>query len=73
MKGAAPVIFDERWYTVADIVEQLQVHEETVRKWIRDGDLLATSLSRKSGFRVQEQDLRAFLDRRAFAPKKLVA
>ncbi len=67
------MVFDERWYTVADLVEQLQVHEETVRKWIRDGDLRAYALSRKSGYRIRETDLREFLEAKATETKKLAA
>ena len=55
---------DERMLTVAEIVELLQVHEQTVRRWIKSGELRAIILGRKSGYRVRESDLRAFLEAR---------
>jgi excisionase family DNA binding protein len=55
---------DTRWLTVADICERLQVHEETVRRWIRSGDLPATALGRKAGYRIKESDFIAFLEKR---------
>lgn len=54
-----------RWYTVADVVEMLQLHEQTVRRWIRDGELPAYSLGRRSGYRISGEDLAEFLERRA--------
>lgn len=54
----------ERWITVADIVERLKVHEQTVRRWIRDGDLQAIELGGKSGYRVNEAEFEAFLAER---------
>ena len=56
---------DERWYTVAEIVELLKVHEQTVRRWLREGELRGYNLGGKSGYRVRESDLAAFLEGRA--------
>lgn len=53
---------EERWYEVKDIVEMLNVHEQTVRRWIRQGDLEAVMLGRKGGYRVKASDLEAFLE-----------
>ena len=53
---------DERWLDVKDIVELLQVHEQTVRRWIKQGDLPAILLGRKGGYRVAESDLNKFLE-----------
>ena len=66
---------DERWYTVEDVVDMLKVHEQTVRRWIKTGELRAIILGRKSGYRVRESDLRAFLaERDSFGDaKKAVA
>ncbi len=54
-----------RMYTVADIVELLGVHEESVRRWLRDGDLHGYMLGRKGGYRVSGQDLQEFLEKRS--------
>ena len=53
---------EERWYTVADIVEKLRVHEQTVRRWLREGDLKGYSFGGKSGYRIRSSDLEAFLE-----------
>ena len=64
--GACPLergkdVAGERWLTVVEIVEQLQVHEQTVRRWLRDGRLPGRNLGGRSGYRVRERDLEAFL------------
>jgi len=53
----------ERLLTVADICDRLQVHEETVRRWLRDGRLKGINLGGKSGYRIRESDLQDFLVR----------
>ena len=65
---------DERMLTVAEIVDMLKVHEQTVRRWIKAGELRAIILGRKSGYRVRESDLRAFLaERDSFGDAKKAA
>ncbi len=54
-----------RWYTIVEIVEMLSVHEQTVRRWLKAGELRGTLLGRKAGYRVLGNDLQAFLDARA--------
>lgn len=55
---------DEQWLTVEDVVTLLKVHEETVRKWLREGTLRGVLLSRKSGYRIRASDLDRFLAER---------
>ena len=52
---------NEQWLTVEDIVELLKVHEQTVRRWLREGQLRGVLLGRKAGYRVRASDLEAFL------------
>jgi excisionase family DNA binding protein len=52
---------DERWLTVSDIADQLQVDEQTVRRWIRAGKIKARSLGGKAGYRVLPSDLSAYM------------
>ncbi len=59
----------ERWLTVNQIAERLQVHPETVRRWLRDGRLRGRNFGGKSGYRVREADLEAFLVREPEDPK----
>ncbi len=60
---------EERWVSVAKIVELLDVHEETVRAWLRKGDLRGIQFGGKTGWRVRESDLNAFLEEKLQAPK----
>ena len=61
------------WMTVKEVATELQVHEETVRRWIRDGELPVADLGGKAGYRIKRGDLDAFLDRRYGSPKKAAA
>lgn len=52
----------DEWLTVSDITEELKVHEETVRRWIRTGQLPATLLRNiRTGYRVRRSDLDQFV------------
>jgi excisionase family DNA binding protein len=51
----------ERWYTVEQVAEQIQVHPETVRQWLREGKLLGTLLSRRAGYRVAGSEVDAIM------------
>ncbi len=53
---------EEKMFTVAQVAEKLQVGEQTVRRWIRDGELGAVKLER--AFRVTETDLEEFIQSR---------
>lgn len=50
-----------RTYNVAEIAELLQINKETVRRWIRSGELKSTQKSRKNGSVVDELDLFEFV------------
>ena len=52
---------DERWLTVPQVADVVQVHPETVREWLRTGRLPGTLLSRRAGWRVRERDVQRFL------------
>ncbi len=52
---------DDRWLKVTEIAERLQVHVETVRRWLRAGDLKGRDFGGRTGYRVREADLQAFL------------
>ena len=53
---------DERWLTAEEIADRLQVHIETVRRWLRAGQLKSTFLGRKAGYRIRESDFEAFME-----------
>ena len=51
----------DEWLTVRDVAARLKVREETVRRWVRDGDLPALALGRKAGLRIRPADVDAFI------------
>lgn len=55
----------DTWLTVQQVCEQLQVSDQTVRRWIKAQEFPATDLGGKAGYRIREADLAAFLERRA--------
>ena len=65
-------MIDERWLTVNQIAERLQVHQETVRRWLREGRLAGRNFGGKSGYRIRERDLEACLTEDP-APSKIAA
>lgn len=52
----------EQLLTVEDVAERLQVHPETVRKWLREGKLEGVRLTRRAGWRVRPAALEAWLE-----------
>lgn len=55
----------ERLLTVEDIRQRLQVNPQSVRKWLRDGELRGIRFGRRGGWRVREADFQAFLRKRS--------
>jgi excisionase family DNA binding protein len=62
---------DDRLLTVQQVAEWLQVHEETIRRWLRDGEMAGINLGGKSGYRIKESDVVSFLSRREELSKGL--
>jgi excisionase family DNA binding protein len=56
-KPTPPVV-----YTVAEIAKLMKVSTKTVRRWIKNGDLIAHRLGRQ--LRITESDLAAFIRQR---------
>ncbi len=52
---------EERWLTVAQAAEVLQVHPETLREWLRTKRIPSTLLSRRAGYRIRARDVEAVL------------
>ncbi len=55
---------EERLMTVDQVADRLQVNPETVRRWLRRGDLEGVDLGHKAGYRVTEAQLREFIESR---------
>ena len=50
----------DRYLTVEQVAERLQVHEETVRRWLREGRLKGHLMSRRAGYRIRESEVERF-------------
>lgn len=52
--------------TVREVADRLNVHPETVKRWLRSGRLKGTKLPAgrwgRGEWRIAEEDLQAFLD-----------
>jgi excisionase family DNA binding protein len=51
------------YLTTADVAARLGVSLDTVRRWLRSGELKGTPFGR-AGYRIEDADLQAFLDQR---------
>ncbi len=52
-----------RTYTIREISSKLGVNPETVRRWVRSGELRSTIGSKKSGNVIEECNLEMFLNK----------
>ena len=65
---------DEEWLTVEEVAEILKVNEETVRRWIRKGDMPVLALGTpKAGYRISRQVLEDFIHSRHGVVGKIAA
>ena len=55
---------NETLYTVEEIAALLNVHPETVRKWIKSGELKAIRLGGPAGYRIAQSAYDQFLRER---------
>ncbi|MDP9470625.1 MAG: helix-turn-helix domain-containing protein [Chloroflexota bacterium] len=55
---------DDRWLTVEEAAAQIQVHPETIRRWLRDGKVTGVLISRSGGYRIRQSELDRFLEER---------
>jgi excisionase family DNA binding protein len=51
----------ERYFTVQQVAERLQVNEQTVRRWLREGTLAGVRLAGQ--WRMTDADVREFIER----------
>lgn len=55
----------DEWLTTEQVAELLQVGAETVRRWIRAGELPVLDLpGRKGGYRIRRADMDEYIGRR---------
>lgn len=55
---------ESEWVRTPEAARYLDVHEETIRRWAREGLVPAAKLGNRGGFRFKREDLDQFLERR---------
>jgi len=63
----------KEFYSVKEVSNILEVNEETVRRWIRSGDLKAVINSKKQGHNISSVDLNDFLKKHSKYESKIGA
>ncbi len=61
------------WLTVDEAAAQIQVHPETIRRWLRDGKVVGVLISRAGGYRIKQSELDRFLSERTTEMGKAAA
>ena len=46
----------EKWSSIEEVAEHIQVHKDTIRNWIRDGKIPAHKIGKQWRFRLSEID-----------------
>lgn len=64
---------DEAYVTVDRAAELLGVHPQTVRRWLRSGQIHGTMLSRQAGYRIRASEIAHVLNEGLRQGKPLVA
>ena len=59
---------DDILLTVEDVATRLSVHPDTVRRWIKSGELRAINLGVRAGYRIPKSALDEFLKQREERP-----
>ncbi len=62
-----------QWMTVEEAAEALRVHPQTVRRWLRAGQLKGTMLSRRAGYRIKVAEVERVLEEGLPEGKELAA
>jgi excisionase family DNA binding protein len=63
----------EKRYTVEQAADILGVHPQTIRRWLRDEQLLGIMLSRQAGYRIKESEIDYVLENGVRPGKELAA
>ena len=47
----------EELLTVAAVADEIGVHPQTVRRWLRDGSIVGTLITRQAGYRIRRSEV----------------
>lgn len=56
---------DDTLLTVEEVAKRLSVHVDTIRRWIRSGEIGAIDLGGPAGYRITQAELNRFIRERA--------
>jgi excisionase family DNA binding protein len=59
--GEVSTLLERELLTVDQVADYLQVHKETVRKWLRSGELEGINLGGPAGWRVRKVEVERFV------------
>ncbi len=60
---------EAEYYTVKEVADRLKVHPQTLKDWLRSGELEGVNFGGRTGWRVTDAQLRDFVERRTQATK----
>ncbi len=60
---------EAEYFTVREVADRLKVHPQTLKDWLRSGELEGVNFGGRTGWRVTDQQLRDFVERRTQATK----
>jgi excisionase family DNA binding protein len=55
---------EDKYVTIAEVCEELKIHPQTVRRWIKQDGLPAIQIGGRTGYRIRRADLEAFIESR---------
>ena len=64
------------YVSVDEAAQYLEVHPQTIRRWLRDGRMLGTMINRAAGYRIRREEVVRILEvglREADPGKELAA
>lgn len=61
------------YYTVGEVADEVGVHPQTVRRWLRDGRIEGTLITRQTGYRIRGEEVERLLREGLREGKELAA
>ncbi len=52
---------EAQFVTVDEAAERIGVHSQTIRRWLRSGQMLGTLINRQTGYRIRKDEVERVL------------
>lgn len=59
----------DEWLTTDEVAQKLKVNPETVRRWLRSGEMRGSLLGDRTGWRISRLEVQRFMSERENAPE----